>query len=132
MEPGVPDPVPALNAPTVAHQSQQCIWGGAQVCEELVGRPKWLAITAAIGGHLHDPAGANPRLANMFLFRTQYPGYVATVADFLTRCHKRDLAFSLELAMDLATQRPLVGFEGQEEVGPLLQELPKNGLFGDD
>lgn len=131
MELGVPDPVPALNAPTVAHKSQQGFWGGAQACQEQVGRPKWLAITDAIGGHLHDPAGADPGLANVLrcLFRPQYPGDVATVADLVIRCHKRDVTLSLELALDLAMQRLLVGFDGQEEVGPLLLELVKNGFW---
>jgi hypothetical protein len=140
MELGVPDPVPALNAPTVAHKSQQGFWRGAQAGvaprgapgEPLeVGRPKWLAITDAIGGHLHDPAGADPGLANVLwcLFRPQYPGDVAAVADLVIRCQKRDVTLSLELALDLAMQRLLVGFDGQEEVGPLLLELPKNGRW---
>jgi hypothetical protein len=42
---------------------------------------------------------------------------------------KRDLAFPLELALDLAMQRLLVGFHRQQEVGPLLLELPKNGFW---
>jgi hypothetical protein len=44
------------------------------------------------------------------------------------RCHKRDLPLSQELAVDLAVQRLLVGFHRQQEVGPLLLELPKNGF----
>jgi hypothetical protein len=39
------------------------------------------------------------------------------------------VTLSLELALDLAMQRLLVGFDGQEEVGPLLLELPKNGRW---
>ena len=65
MELGVPNPVPALNAPAVAYQSQQGFWGGAQAFEKQVGRPKWLAFTDAIGGHLDDPAGANPGLKDV-------------------------------------------------------------------
>ena len=42
-------------------------------------------------------------------------------------CHERDLALSLELAADLAVQRPLVGFHCQQEVGPLLLEELKKG-----
>jgi hypothetical protein len=34
VELGVANPVPALNAPTVSHQFQQCFWGGAQAGEE--------------------------------------------------------------------------------------------------
>jgi hypothetical protein len=30
------------------------------------------------------------------------------------RCHERDVALSLELSTDLAIQRLLVGFHGQE------------------
>ena len=65
MELGVPDPVPALNAPAVAHQLQQGLWGGAQGGEEQMGRPKWLAITDAIGSFLQDPAGADPGLTDV-------------------------------------------------------------------
>lgn len=122
MELGVPDPVPALNAPAVPHQLQQGFWLGSQAGEEQVGRLKWLAITDAIGGHFHDPAGANPGLANVLrcLFRPRYPGDVATVAYLMIRCHKRDATLSLELALDLAMQCLLVALDGQEKVGPLL------------
>lgn len=131
MQLGVPDPVPPLNAPAVLYKLQQGFWRSSQAGEEQVGRPKWLAITDAIGGHFHDPAGANPGLANVLrcLFRPQYPGDVAPVADLVIRCHKRDVTLSLELALDLAMQRLLVALDGQEEVGPLLLELPKNGRW---
>ena len=39
----------------------------------------------------------------------QSPDDGAAVADFVIRCHERDLALSLELAEDLAVQRLLVG-----------------------
>jgi len=39
MELGVADPVPAFNAPAVANQTQQRIWGGAQAGEEQMGAP---------------------------------------------------------------------------------------------
>ena len=131
VELGVANPVPALNAPAVAHQLQQGFWGGAQAGEEQMGRPKRLAITDAIGGHLHDPAGADPGLTDVLwgLFGAQGPGDVAAVADLVIRCQERDLALSLELAADLTVQRLLVGFHRQEEVGPLLLELPKNGRW---
>jgi hypothetical protein len=59
------------------------------------------------------------------------------MADLVIRCQERDLALSLELAEDLAMERPLVGsplggrlrLHRQQEVGPLLLELPKNGLW---
>ena len=44
-------------------------------------------------------------------------------------CHERDPALSLELAADLAVQSLLVAFHRQEEVGPLLLELPKTGRW---
>ena len=96
-----------------------------------MGCPKRLAITAAIGGHLHDQAGADPGFANVLrcLFRTQRPGDVAAVAVLVIRCGERDVPLSLEPALDLAVQRLLVGFHCQEEVGPLLLELPKNGRW---
>ena len=140
MELGVSDPVPALNAPALAHQLQQGVWGGAQAGvaprgapgEPLeVGRPKRLAITASIGAHLHDPAGTDPGLANVLwcLFRPQRPGDVAAMADFVIRCHERELALSLKLRSDLTMQRLLVALDGQQEFGPLLLELPKNGRW---
>ena len=131
MELGVADPVPALDAPAVSHQLQQGFWGGAQAGEKQVGGLEGLAVAAAGGRHLHDPAGADPGLADVFrgLFGPQRPGDVAAMADLVIRCHERDLALSLELAADLAVQRLLVGFDRQEEVGPLLLELPKNGFW---
>jgi len=51
------------------------------------------------------------------------------VADLVIRCHGGDLAHSLELAADQAVEDLLVGFQRQEEVGPLLLELPKNGRW---
>lgn len=50
------------------------------------------------------------------------------MAKFVIRCGERDPALPLELAADLTMQRPLVGFDRQEEVGSLLLELPKNGF----
>ena len=61
-------------------------------------------------------------------FGAQRPGDVAAVADLMIRCHERDLALPLELAADLAVERLLVTLNGQEEVGPLLLELLKNGF----
>ena len=49
------------------------------------------------------------------------------MADLVINCHKRDVALSLELALDLAMQRLLIAFYRQQEVGPLLLELPKMG-----
>jgi hypothetical protein len=48
------------------------------------------------------------------------------VADLEIRCDEGDVPLALELALDLAMQRFLVGLNRQEEVGPLLLELLKN------
>ena len=94
-------------------------------------RLKGFAVAAAAGRHLHDPAGADPCVPEAIrrLFGPQRPGDVATVADLVSLCHKRNLALSLKLATDLAVQRLLVGLGRQEEVGPLLLELPKSGRW---
>jgi len=96
-----------------------------------VGGLKRLAVASAGCLHLNDPAGAGPGLMDVLrgLFGPQPPGDVAAMADLVIRCHKRDLAFSLELAADLAMQCCLVGLDRQEEVGSLLLELPKNGRW---
>lgn len=128
MELGVTDPVPGLNGPPVSHQLQQRFWRCAQARQEQVGGVKRLAVTCAAGCDFHDPAGADPDLADVLwsLLGAQRPGDIAAVANLVIRCHERDSALALELAADLAVQRLLVGFHGQEEVGPLLLELPKN------
>jgi hypothetical protein len=94
-----------------------------------MGRSEGLAVTRADRRDLHDPVGADPGLVDVLrrLFLPQRPGDVAAVADLVIRCHERDLALSLELAADLPVQRLLISFHRQEEVGPLLLELPKNG-----
>ena len=128
VELGVADPVPAFKAPAVSHQLQQGFWGGPQTGEEKVGGTEGLAVTRASGAYLHDPAGADPFRSDVLrrLFGPQRPGDLAAVALLVIRCHERDLALPLELAEDPAVQGLLVGLDGQEEVGPLLLELPKN------
>lgn len=49
MELGVANPVPALNAPVVAHQLQQGFWGGAQAREKQMSGTEGLAVTGAGG-----------------------------------------------------------------------------------
>jgi hypothetical protein len=49
--------------------------------------------------------------------------------ELMIRCQKRDLAFPLELALDLAMQGPLVGLYRQQDVGALLLELSINGFW---
>jgi len=131
MELRIADPVPALNAPAVAHQLQQRLWCGAQAGEKQVGGPKGLAVAAAVGRYLHDPARTAPGLADVLgcFLGPQRPGDVAAMADLVIHCHERDLAISLQLAADLAVKRFLVRLDRQEEVGPLLLELPKNGFW---
>jgi hypothetical protein len=48
------------------------------------------------------------------------------MADLLIGCDERDVALSQQLIGDLTVERFLVGLNRQEEVGPLLCELPKN------
>jgi hypothetical protein len=48
------------------------------------------------------------------------------MADLVIGCHERDVALSEQLIGDLPVELLLVGFDGQQEVGPLLRELPKN------
>jgi hypothetical protein len=131
MELGVADPVPTLNAPAVSHQLQQGCCCGAQACEKQVACLKWLAVSGIPGSYLHDPAGADPGFSDVIrcLFGAQRPGDVTAVADLVIRCHKRDLALALELAADLAVQCVLISLDRQEEVGPLLLELSKNGRW---
>ena len=51
------------------------------------------------------------------------------MADLVIHCHKSDVTLSPELGLNLAKQRLLVAFYRQQEVGPLLLELPKNGRW---
>jgi len=102
------------------------LWGGAQAGEKQVGGLKQSAVSGAGSGHLHNPAGANPALADVLrcLLCTQRPGDVPAMDDLLIRCHKRDHALSLELAGNLSVQDLLIGLDRQEKVGSLdLEEL---------
>ena len=95
MELGVRDPVPALNTPPVLHLWQQGFWRDAQAGDEYVGGVKWLAITGAGSGHLQNPAGANPALADVLrcLLCPQRPGDVAVMADLLSVATKGIVGF---------------------------------------
>ena len=57
----------------------------------------------------------------------ELPARVTAVLLLLIRCSERDVALSLELAADLTVEGLLVGFDGQDDVGPLLQAPLKNG-----
>jgi len=64
---------------------QQSFWGGSQAGEKQARGLKRLAVVAAGGADLHDPAGADPGLADVIrrLFCPQAPGDVAGVADLV-------------------------------------------------
>lgn len=104
----------------VPHQSQQSFWGGAQDADKQVRGLERLALAAAGGHDLHDPAAADSGLGDVLrrAYRTQSPGDVAAVADLVICCHEKDPALSLELAADLGVQCLLVGLDRQEEVSP--------------
>ena len=89
-----------------------------------------LAVTAAAGDQFNHPGRPWPVHLDVLrcLLGPQRPGDVTAVADLVMRCSKRDLALSLELGIDLPDERFLVGLGAQQEVGPLLRELPKNAL----
>ena len=128
MELGVSDPVPALDTPALSHQPEQRFWGRAQARDEPVRGRERLAITGACGDHFRNPAGALPVGLDVHrrFFRPQSPADVTAMADLVIGCHERDVALSNQLIGDLAVERLLVGLDRQEEVGPLLRELPKN------
>ena len=97
---------------------------------------EWLAITDPGSEYLGDPAGALPVGLDVLrsFFRPQRPADITAMADLVIGCHERDLALSKQLFGDLPVKRLLVGLllrrslrlDRQEEVGPLLRELPKN------
>ncbi len=96
-----------------------------------MGGVKARGVTGAAGRDFHDPVGADPGLSDVLwsLLGAQRPGDVAAVPNLLIPCPKRDLALALELRSDLTMQCLLVALHGQQEVGPLLLELPKNGRW---
>jgi hypothetical protein len=126
----VADPLPPLDTPAVSHQLQQCFWGRPDAHEKEMAAVQGFAVTLSRGDDFNDPARAEPLHTNMVwrLFRLQRPGDVAAMAELMIRCQKTDLAFPLELALDLAMQGPLVGLDRQQEVGCMLLELLKNGF----
>ena len=128
IELGVTNPVPALDTPALSHQPEQRFCGRAQTGDEPVRGLEQLAITDPGSDHIGDPAGALPvglDVLRSFL-RPQRPADVTAMADLVISCHERDLALSKQLFGDLPVKRLLVGLDHQEEVGPLLRELPKN------
>ncbi len=126
----VPHPVPfVLNTPSLTDQSQQAFWGGAQAGDEPMTGELTLALAGrGAGDHLHDPSAARPVRLDVLgrLLGPELPAGMSPVALLDIRCRERDLALSLELAADLPVEDLLVGFDRQQEVGPLLQAPAKN------
>ena len=79
------------------------------------------------GDQLHDPGAARPGLFDVIgcFLGPQFPAGVTPMTLLLSRCGERDLAPSLELGGDLPAERRLVGFDGQGDVGPLLEAPAK-------
>jgi hypothetical protein len=132
--------MPLFKARTVPYPLQQAIGVGAQAGVTPRGsldetsqmcRLTWLVIAAADGGHFDDPAGADLGLGDVLwcLVGAQRLGECTALADLVIACHKRDLAFSMDLAADLAAEGLLVCLNRQEEVGSLLLELTKKGFW---
>ena len=87
-----------------------------------------LAVAAATGTHLEDPAGADPDCSDVLrcLSGPELPGDVTAVAVLLIVCHKKDVPLPLKLTADLAVNDLLVGstlrgrlrLHGQADVAP--------------
>ena len=126
----VAGPVPfILNAPALPDQSQQRVWTGPQAADEPVaGHTAWSLPRSGGGDELHDPGAAGPirfDVPGCFL-GPELPAGVTTVPFLEIRCGERDIALALKLPADLPVEAPLVGFDGQQDVGPLLQAPAKN------
>jgi hypothetical protein len=65
MELGAADPLPAYSARGRSRELPQGFWRGPQGSEKHVLPLKGLALAADGGRHLHNPAGADPGLADM-------------------------------------------------------------------
>jgi hypothetical protein len=78
---GVPEPVPAFDAPSLPHQLQQGFWRGAQAGQKEVPLEERLACTLAADDKLENPAAAWPVLGDAIRSRSgpECPGGVAPV-----------------------------------------------------
>jgi hypothetical protein len=125
----VAGPVPlVLNAPALPDQAQQGFWSGALTQPTQVSPYAALALAAErVGDLLHDSGATRPVGLDVFrcLSGPQLPDGVAPTA-LVIRCSERDVTLSLELATDMAGEGLLVGFDGQEHVGPLGEASAKN------
>ncbi len=77
---------------------------------------------------LRNPGAARPGFFDVIrrLLGSEIPTCVTPVPFLLICCGKRDLAFPLKLAANLAIELGLVGFDGQDDVGALLETPAKN------
>ena len=123
-------PVPLVfNAPALPDQSQQGFWGGVQAGDEPMAGDFTLALAGCgAGDQLHNPGAARPVGLDVLgrLLGPELPAGMSPVALLEIHCREWDLALSLELAADLPLKGLRVGFNGQQEVGPLLQAPAKN------
>ena len=128
---GVSDPMPALQAPALSHQLQEGFWAGAQARDQPLRGLERLALPGADGDHLNNSAGAMPVRFDVLrpFLGAQGSSDDAAVGDIVIRCYNKGSKHSLELALDLAVERCLVGFNRQQEVGSLLRGLSKNGCW---
>ena len=87
------------------------------------------AFSGGLGRDQHDDPGATrPGLLDVIegFLGPDCPTGVTPVTFLVSRCGERDLAFALELVGDLATEREMVGFDGQGDVGARLEAPAKN------
>ena len=89
------------------------------------------ALSGGLGrDQLHNPGTARPALLDVSgrFLGPELPARITPVTFLLSRCGERDLALSLELSMDLPMERRLVGFDGQSDVGALLEAPAEKSL----
>jgi hypothetical protein len=127
---GVAGPVPfVFNAPALPDHAQQAFWSCANGRDEQVPGDTVLAV--ALGGRgdqLHDPGAARPGFLDVIggFLGPELPARVTPMAFLLIRCSERDPTLSLELAADLPMEPGLIRFDGQGDVGSLLEAPAKN------
>jgi hypothetical protein len=94
----------------------------------VAGHTAWSLPRSGGGDELHDPGAAGPIRFDVFgcFLGPKLPAGVTPVPFLEILCGERDLVLALKLPADLPVEAPLVGFDGQQEVGPLLQAPAKN------
>jgi hypothetical protein len=98
------------------------------VSHRKVPRRRALRLARGGGDHLDNPGTARPVRLDVLrcLPGPEFTERVTAMLLLLIRCSILDVAFSFKLGADLPVERLLVGFDGQEHVGPLLQSPLKN------